>query len=510
MSQSHDDPRRGPHLDLVGIGKSYGPLRALDAVDLRIERGSVHALVGENGAGKSTLGKIISGSISPDDGTLALAGQQVSFTSPRRALQHGVAAMAQELAVVSSLSVAQNVYLGIEPRRLGFVRRRELRRRYRALAASAGFELSADQPVAGLRTAHKQQVEILRALARDAELIVMDEPTAALSAPEIAKLHATVRRLTASGTTVVLVSHFLDEVLALADTVTVLRDGVVVRTAPAAQETKTSLIQAMLGRPLSAAYPEARPPAADAPVVLRVDDLHARGVDGVSLEVRAGEIVALAGLVGSGRTELVRAISGADPRRSGSVSIDGCRPRASAAAGLDAGIVMIAESRKEQGLLLRRPVSENVSLASLRSVSTAGVVRRSRERAAVGELLERVSVRKGTERLTSDALSGGNQQKLLFARALMREPRVLIADEPTRGVDVGSKRAIYDLMTQLADDGAAVLFVSSELEEVLGLAHRVLVMRRGVIAAELSGDALTDSAVLSAAFTDTEPATEHA
>jgi simple sugar transport system ATP-binding protein/ribose transport system ATP-binding protein len=509
---------QGAHVELRDIGKSFGAARALVAVSLPIARGSIHALVGENGAGKSTLGKILSGVISPDHGEMLLSGEPVRFHSPREAIARGIVLIAQELSLVPALSVAENVLLGTEPRRAGFLRRAALRRRYAELAGSVGFELDGDTRVGRLRTADQQKVEIMRALSRDAGLIVMDEPTAALSRPDVVRLHDTIRRLAGSGTTIVLVSHLLREVLDLAQEVTILRDGRVVRTAHAADETEQSLLNAMLGRSLGATFPAKRPAGAAAPVVLSVTGLTAAGVNDVSLDVRAGEIVGLAGLVGAGRTELARALQGASPVTAGTVSVAGgreltgpgnarrgrSRRPGSTRRALDAGIAMIPESRKEQGLLLVRPVTENVSLASLRQFSRFGLVRRRAERQAVGQMLGRVDVRASSPAAPAGTLSGGNQQKVLFARMLLCGPRVLVADEPTRGVDVGAKRAIYDLLTTLAADGLGVLLISSDIEEILGLAHRVLVMRMGKITAELSGGGLTEAAILGAAFDTTE------
>jgi rhamnose transport system ATP-binding protein len=489
------------HVELADVSKHYGVVRALDGVSLSIARGSIHALVGENGAGKSTLGKIVAGVVAADEGRLLLDGEEVALRSPREALVRGVAAIAQEVNVVAQLTVEENVFLGVEPRGAGFVSRRALRRRYEELAETAGLQLPASAPAGRLAPAEQQKVEILRALARDAELIVMDEPTASLGAEETAQLHEIVRSLAAAGRTVLLVSHFLREVLALADEVTVLRDGRLVSTAPAAEQTEESLIHAMLGRSLTAAFPPKRMAPDEAPAVLTVRDLHAPRVEGVSLTVRAGEIVALAGLVGAGRTELARAIFGAERPTAGSVELAGGDalsggPRAR----LRAGVAMIPESRKEDGLLLGRSVTENVSLASLGSVSRYGFVRRGAERRRTREALERWTVRADGPGAPVSSLSGGNQQKLLFARMLLCGPRVLVADEPTRGVDVGAKRAIYDLLASLADEGLGVLLISSELEEVLGLAHRVLVMRGGCIVDELAGEQMTESAVLGAAF----------
>jgi simple sugar transport system ATP-binding protein/ribose transport system ATP-binding protein len=510
---------RGAHVELRDVGKSFGAARALEAVSLQIARGSIHALVGENGAGKSTLGKIVSGVIPPDRGEMLLGGEPVRFHSPREAIARGIVLIAQELSLVPALSVAENVFLGTEPRRAGFLRRAVLRRRYAELAGSVGFELDGDAPAGRLRTADQQKAEILRALSRDAGLIVMDEPTAALSRPDAVRLHQIIRRLAGSGTTIVLVSHFLREVLDLAQEVTILRDGRVVRTAHAAGETEQSLLSAMLGRSLGATFPAKRPAGGEAPVVLSVAGLSTVGVNNVSLEVRAGEIVGLAGLVGAGRTELARAVQGASPIAAGTVSVAGGRELAggprrgpggrpgrqgSIRRALAAGLAMIPESRQEQGLLPGRSVTENVSLASLGQFSRLGFVRGRAERGAVGRMLGQVDVRAPSQAAPAGTLSGGNQQKVLFARMLLCGPRVLVADEPTRGVDVGAKRAIYDLLTSLAADGLGVLLISSDVEEILGLAHRVLVMRRGKITAELSGGDLTEAAILGAAFDTAE------
>jgi rhamnose transport system ATP-binding protein len=500
---------QGPHVELVDIGKSFGGVRALDGISLTIGKGSIHALVGENGAGKSTLGKILAGVIAPDRGQLLIGGEPVAFRSPREAIVRGIVLIAQELSVAPALSVAENVFLGTEPRRAGFVARRALRRRYDELAAAAGFELSGDLPGRGLRTADQQKVEILRALCRDARLIVMDEPTAALPRSDADRLYQVVRRLAAGGTTIVLVSHFLREVAELADEVTILRDGHLVRTAPAGDETEETMLSSMLGRSLGSAFPARRPVPAQAPIVLQARGLSAPGVHDVSLEVRAGEILGLAGLVGSGRTELARALCRAQRVTAGTVSVAGTPLTGHGPwAALRAGLAMIPESRKEQGLMLGRPIAENVSLASLSRLSDLGLVRRRAERQAVTRVLGQVGVRVPAQAAPVSTLSGGNQQKALFARILLRGPRVLVADEPTRGVDVGAKRAIYELLTSLAGDGLGVLLISSDAEEVLGLAHRVLVMRAGRIAAELRGEAMTEAAILAAAFGAPDASTE--
>ena len=492
-----------PYLELLDVAKNFGGVQALVDVSLEVHRGSVHALVGENGAGKSTLGKIVYGALIADSGRVLLEGEPVAFITPREALEHKVAAIAQEPNVVPLLSVAENVLLGSEPVRGGFIRSRRLKRRYAELARSAGFDLRGDITAERLGTAEQQKVEILRALSRDAQLIVMDEPTAALDARETSQLHEIVRGLATSGKTIILISHFLKEVLELADTVTVLRDGRLVKTVPTASETEASLIEAMLGRPLTATFPPKAQAAADAPVALSVRDLHGLGVEGASFELRAGEILGLAGLVGAGRTELARTIYGAAPIESGDAVLSsgrllGRNPRQS----LDAGVAMIPESRKDEGLIYGRSSIENSTLSRLPAFTMLGVVRRRAERKAANRVLERCGVRGASFGAPVDTLSGGNQQKVLLARMLLCEPGVVIADEPTRGVDIGAKRAIYEFLAGLASGGIGILLISSEVEELIGLAHRVLVMRRGRIVDELEGDAISESRILAAAFAD--------
>jgi simple sugar transport system ATP-binding protein/ribose transport system ATP-binding protein len=488
-------------IELRGVGKSFGGLPVLTDIDLRLEPGSVHALVGENGAGKSTLSKIVAGVYTADTGALLVDGEEATFSTPREALDRGIATIAQELALVPGLSVAENVFLGREPRTLGWVSRRKLRKAYLELAKRTGFTLDADAPVGSLRTADQQKVEIMRALARGASLIIMDEPTAALSAHDTELLHGVVRQLAASGHTVLLISHFLSEVLELCDTVTILRDGHLIRTAPAASETEATLIEGMLGRTLGSVFPPKPPVPADAEPVLTVTDLVGPGVNGVSLSIRPGEIVGLAGLVGAGRSEIAHAIYGAVRRSGGTVEVAGVECGPSIPAALAKGIFLIPESRKEQGLVLGRPIRQNVTLSNLTQVASGGWVRPSRERREARDMLSRVTVA-GDDRRNVSALSGGNQQKVLFARALQRARKVLIADEPTRGVDVCSRRAIYDLIVEQAAQGIGVLVISSDVEEVLGLAHRILVVRGGRVVAEFSGRSMTEENIITAAFAD--------
>jgi rhamnose transport system ATP-binding protein len=490
----------GIELQAEEISKSFGETRALSDVSLSVLPASVHALVGENGAGKSTLGRIISGVIAPDEGRILIDGSPVELHSPRDALGRGIATIAQELALVPGLDAAANVFLGVEPRKLGFVQRAQLRDMYTRLAESVGFAVPGDRPVASLSVAQQQEVEILRALSRDARLIVMDEPTARLSASETDKLHAVIRQLAANGRSVLLISHFLDEVLDVADQVTVLRDGRNVRHGATSAETEASLIEAMLGRKLGAQFPARQLRAKDARMVIEATDLSGVGFSGVSLGVHAGEIVGLAGLVGAGRTEFARAIVGAAPITAGRLEVAGrVEHFQSPREAIRRGVMMIPESRRDQGLFLLRPTRENVSVSSIERFSRLALVRSGDERRATAEVLESVEVEAPSE-LPISSLSGGNQQKTLFARAMLGKPAVLVADEPTRGVDVGAKRAIYQILVELAAQGVGILLISSEMEEILGLAHRVVVMRAGRIAAELGPDEISEEAILSAAF----------
>ncbi|WP_350351646.1 sugar ABC transporter ATP-binding protein [Microbacterium sp. A8/3-1] len=495
------------HVELDVVSKSYGGIHAVREVSLAVRRGTVHAIVGENGAGKSTVSKLIAGAISPTGGRLMVSGREVSYGSPRQALADGIAMMDQELAMVPHRSVMENVFLGSESRQAGFVRRGEQRRRFAELLERSGFDLDGRALVSSLRLADQQKVEILRALARNAELIIMDEPTAPLSMVESEQLFDIIRSLRDRGTTIIYISHFLEEVLEISDVVTVMRDGRHIRTGPSSEETQDSLVQGMLGRSLDLAFPERVQCAPDSEPLLEVRDLSLTGsFKGVSFDVRPGEIVGLAGLIGSGRTEVVRAIFGADRYESGRVTMRGRALRGSPAASIRHGLVMLPESRQHDGLIMMRSVAENAALACLQRFSTLGFMRRRRQRDAVAALIADLAIKTSSDQAVVDSLSGGNQQKVVFAKCLMAGPEVLIVDEPTRGVDVGAKRAIYELLVSLAANGMAVIVISSEVEEVLGLAHRVIVMRRGRLVAEFAAEEASEERVLAAAFGTTSNA----
>jgi ABC-type sugar transport system ATPase subunit len=492
---------RGASCAVRGIRKRYGAAVALDDVSLEVAPGEIHALVGENGAGKSTLGKIVAGAVAPDAGEILVDGEPVSYRAPRDAIRHGIGLIEQEFALAPDLSVLDNVFLGVELGERGLVDRATQRERFAELAERIGFSPRPAAPVRSLRTADQQKVEILRQLVRDTRLIVMDEPTAALTRDEADRLLQITRELRDDGVTVIYVSHILGDVLALCDTVTVLKDGRRVRTAPAAEETTDSLVTAMLGRSLDVAFPVPSVPPADAPVVLSVRGLsRPPAFHDISFDVRAGEIVGLAGLVGSGRSEIARAIFGADPA-DGTVEIDGRRVRSrSPRTSIRRGLAMLPESRKDQGLVMVRPLTENVTMAHVGEVSRRGVLAKRREQRIVRDTLKSVDARAASTSLPVSSLSGGNQQKAALAKWLVRTPRLLLADEPTRGIDVGAKRGIYDLLHGLAADGLGVLLISSELGEVLGLAHRVIALRAGRIVGEYAADEADEETIMRAVF----------
>lgn len=487
---------------LTSITKDFGGVRALADIDLTIRPGTIHALVGQNGAGKSTLGKVIGGMIRPDAGELHVDARPVQLRDPRDALAKGITCIAQELALVPTRTAIENVFLGFESTTGGvFVNRPETRRRWAAIVEQTGFTVDPAAMVGQLRLADQQKVEILRALARQARLIVLDEPTAGLSMHDTELLLDVLRRLRASGTTIVYVSHFLKEVLSVADDVTILKDGRLVATLPAAECDEHRLVSLMLGRALEQAYPTRHPcPPSTRSPALDVERLSSRsGLHEVSFAVRPGEILGIAGLAGSGRSELLHAIYGAD-RATGEIRIAGRTvamrsPRRAVANG----VALIPESRRDQGLMLDRSVEENLALGAASRLAVRPRFRRTNGKTP-GELVDRLGIK--TTGLTAPArtLSGGNQQKLLFGRCLLQSPRVLLVDEPTRGVDVGAKFSIYELLVQLADEGMAIVMVSSEMEEVLALSHRVAVMRSGRIATVLEGEAINEENVTFAAF----------
>ena len=495
MSQSD------PLLTLSGVSKHFGGAQALADIDIAFRAGEVHALVGENGAGKSTLGRLILGVHRPDTGTIRLDGAEVTIPDPAHAMRLGLVGIAQELSLMPRASVLDNIALGREVTRGGLVDRKATRAAVEAVMARHDMRLDPAAIVGDLPMGDRQKVEILRALSRDARLIVFDEPTARLASYQAKQLLGLIRALAAAGKAVIYVSHFLEEILEVADTITILRNGRLIRTAPRAEETRKTLVEGVTGQAFQSQFPALPPVPEGRPPVLKVEGLTAKPLfHDINLTLRPGEIVGLAGLVGAGRSELAHAIFGAAPFEAGRITFDGKALTAQGTgARIAAGMAMVPESRRDQGLILVRPILENASLPYLKRFSN-WLLRRKAEREAVTTACADALVKFGQLSDRVDTLSGGNQQKVLFARAAIGKPRLLIADEPTRGVDVGAKRSIYDMIVRLAAQGEAILLISSEIEEIMGLSHRVIVLSRGRVAAELSGESLTEQAVMQAAF----------
>lgn len=464
-------------LRMTGIGKSFPGARVLTDVDLDVERGEVHALIGENGAGKSTLMKILAGVHTQDEGTIALDGRTVSFKHPTDAQHAGVAIIYQELTLLPERTVAENVFLGREPKRRGLVDRKAMEQTTAELLEGLGEgSFGPRDLVRRLSVAQQQVVEIAKALSVDARIVVMDEPTAALAESEVELLYRLVRRLSERGVAVLYISHRLREIFELADRVTVLKDGAKVTTLPIGELSTAELVRLMVGRELTDYYPpRATAPAGD--VLLSVRGGGNASLDGIDLELRAGEIVGLAGLQGAGRTELAKALFGAEPFTRGEMTPR--RPR-SVRDGIAAGIGLVTEDRKAEGLALHQSVRDNALLAARARGGPAGT--------PVLDLLERVRLAPPRPETEVQYLSGGNQQKVVLAKWLTVAPKVLLFDEPTRGVDVGAKAAIHELVRELAEDGMAVLMISSELPELIGMSDRIVVLRDGRIAGHLPAD----------------------
>ena len=472
----------GVSVSLEGVSKRFGATQALQDITLEIVAGEIHALVGENGAGKSTLGKVVGGIYAADSGVLRIDGEEVPERwDPQMALHAGVTTIQQELSLVPALPVVKNVFLGIERSRFGVLRGNSYER-YRELDNSVGFGIDPEIRVQNLRAADRQKVEILRALARNARLIVMDEPTSSLTQDEAERLHEIMDRLRSEGRTIIYVSHSLDEVLRWSDRITVLRDGRLIETKLASETTKKSLVEAMLDRPFDATFPVVPEVREDAPVVLELKQLSGDLPRNVSFTIRAGEIVGLAGLVGSGRSEIARLVFGADSLEAGTVLIHGEKlPRQNPSASIKAGVAMVPEDRRNLGLVLTMNLRENVTLARLSTLSRRGAVSIGAERSVARKAIEQLSI--VPPRIDGDiqTLSGGNQQRVLFAKWALAAPDIIILDEPTRGIDVGAKQKIYEAIVDVAASGAAVLLISSELEEVMQLSHTVYLLSNGEV-----------------------------
>ncbi|SEI92917.1 sugar ABC transporter ATP-binding protein [Demequina mangrovi] len=496
-----------PALVLDGVAKSFGPVVALRSGSLTLRPGSIHALIGENGAGKSTLVKIIAGLYQRDAGTFEYLGEPVDFGTTAESKGAGIAVIYQEPTLFPDLSVTENVFMGRQPTlSLGRIDKRAMRAEVVALFEQLGVHVDPDRPTRGLSIADQQLVEIAKAMSLDAKVLVMDEPTAALSGVEVERLFGVARALRDEGRALLFISHRFDEVFDLCDTVTVMRDGEYISTSAIADTTVDRLVREMVGRDVTDLFPKTVAPVGD--VLLEVEGLTRTGVfHDVSFEVRAGEIVALAGLVGAGRSEIARAAFGVDPYDAGTVTVAGRRlAGGDPAAAMRQGLALIPEDRRRQGAVLDSGIARNVTLTIRDRLTRAGVLTSAAENASAREWAARFEVRAPSLDTLAGTLSGGNQQKVVIAKWLATEPRVLIVDEPTRGIDVGTKSEVHRLLSDLAGQGLAILMISSELPEVLGMADRVLVVHEGRITANLTREEATPEAVMYAATHDVEVA----
>jgi ribose transport system ATP-binding protein len=487
-----------PVLQMRGISKQYPGVQALDNVDFEVRAGEVMALVGENGAGKSTLMKILAGAEMRDQGEILLDGKPVHITNPHEAMELGIRIIYQEFNLVPYLSAAENIFLGREPRARvpGFVDFRTMYARAQQLIDELGVQIDVRTPVQYLSVAQQQMVEIAKAISQNARVLAMDEPSATLTEHELQNLFRLIRRLKEQGVGIIYISHRLEEIFEIADRVTVLRDGKLVGVRYVAETNRDELIRMMVGREITEQFPTRKTQRGD--VALEVRHLNRKGVlHDISLKVHKGEIVGMAGLVGAGRTELARAIFGADPIDSGEILLEGKPVRIrSPQDAIRLGIGLMTEDRKALGLILSMTVRENNTLANLKALTRLGFVQLRRERQVAEQYVRDLMIRTPSIEQAVKNLSGGNQQKVVLAKWLFTRSKVLIFDEPTRGIDVGAKAEIYQLMNRLAEEGVAILMISSELPEVLGMSDRILVMHQGRIAGELSREEATQERIM--------------
>ncbi|MDQ2660674.1 MAG: sugar ABC transporter ATP-binding protein [Actinomycetota bacterium] len=505
MTITPGNPGRAPALELRDVTKSFGSVVALRSATIEVHAGSIHALIGENGAGKSTLVKIVAGLYRRDAGVFRFGGDDVDFTSTAESKAAGIAVIYQEPTLFPDLSVTENIFMGRQPTgRFGRIDRKAMRNEVDGLFRRLGVRIDPDRPAEGLSIADQQVIEIAKAISLDARLLIMDEPTAALSGVEVDRLFAIARSLRDEGRALIFISHRFDEVFALCDTVTVMRDGAYISTTPIAETTPDELVRQMVGRDVNELFPKLE--AEIGGPLLEVDGLSSAGVfHDISFTVRSGEIVALAGLVGAGRSEVARAVFGVDGYDSGSVSLEGTAiPAGDPGAAMRRGLALVPEDRRRQGLVLESSVARNITLSIRDGLAKAGIITTGSENRAARVWASRLEVKTNALSTVAGTLSGGNQQKVVLGKWLATEPTVLIIDEPTRGIDVGTKAEVHRLLSQLAGRGMGILMISSELPEVLGMADRVLVMREGRITAELDRADATSENVMFAATHATE------
>ncbi|MGY3235113.1 ribose transport system ATP-binding protein [Bradyrhizobium sp. USDA 4448] len=489
-------------LTLSGISKRYAGVRALEGVDFACERGKIHAVLGENGAGKSTLIKIIAGVVQPDSGTMRLDGRDVSFATPSAANAAGVVCIFQELSLMPDLSVADNISIASPPRRFGLIDARAQRRRAEQLLAEIGCEdVNPLMRVRDLPLSRRQVVEIAKALGKKPQLLILDEATSALTSADVEKVYAMLARLKAEGVAILYISHRMHEVEALADRASVFRNGRHIETFDKGKRSTADIVQLMIGRDIAAQYPPK--PAREAPKpVLDIENLSwDRHLDHISLRVGAGEIVGLGGLDGQGQKSLLLALFGVLRGVSGQITVEGREVRpASPAAAKSVGIALVPEDRKTEGLMLPMSIADNLVIASLDAISKGPLVDRARENEAIKRAIARLQIKIGAPGDAVSTLSGGNQQKVVLAKWLMTDPKIILLNDPTRGIDVGTKQELYRLMRELADQGAAILFYSTDYDELIGCCNRVAIMYDGRIVRELEGDDLTETNIIASAL----------
>lgn len=488
-------------LKMQGIVKKFGGIEILHGVDFELDRGEVHALIGENGAGKSTLIKVLAGVHEVDGGEIYLEDCKIRFRNPKEALEHGISTIHQEFNLVPYLDVASNIFLGRESRNAaGIIKKDEIYRKTQVLLDRIGAEFGPGELVADLGVAEKQMVEICKAMSLEAKIMIMDEPTAVLSEKEIEKLFAIIHRIRQEGAALIYISHRLDELLQIADKVTVLRDGAIVGNLEKHQLSKDVMTTMMIGRELSEQFPKADKRIGE--VVLDVKGITSgKNVKDVSFALHRGEILGFSGLVGAGRTELMRAVMGIDKPKSGQVYLDGeeirCR---SARDAKKKGIVLIPEERKTEGLVLSMSIEDNIALTYEDTFSFMGILSKHKLEKNAEDIIEKLTIRPADRKKKAQNLSGGNQQKIVIGKWIYKDHKVLVFDEPTRGVDVGAKAEIYKVMAELAGKGIGIIMVSSDLPEIIGMSDRVLVMKEGRVSGELKREELEEDRIMKYAF----------
>jgi len=493
-------------LEMRDISKSFPGVKALDNVNLKVKKGTVHVLVGENGAGKSTLIKILCGLHTDYTGEMLIEGEKVSFANAKEAIDAGVATIHQELNQVQALTIAENVFLGREPKMKNgiLIDDKKINQRAAELLESSNMGFGPKTLVSQLTVAQMQMIEIIKAVNTNAKIIIMDEPTSAISDKEVKVLFETIESLKAQGVTIIYISHRLDEIFQIGDAITILRDGQYIDTKTVAELDKPAIIKMMVGREINNIYPQKPDVMDESNVVFEVENLNSQGkFNDISFQVHAGEILGLAGLMGAGRTEVARAIFGLDPIDSGELYLQGEKVKIkNTSDALDHGIVMASEDRKRYGLVLKRTISDNIGLPNLKKFRGRFLLDKKKELSAEEKVFKQLGVKAPSMNVETSALSGGNQQKVVLAKWILADPKVFILDEPTRGIDVGAKYEIYKIMIELAAKGMAIIMISSELPEVIGICDRVIIMREHHITGELNREELTQEAIMNFATAD--------